>query len=1084
MVSIPLCYPPHAYGQSLTMYRALHMGGHWGRNPSGIPEQPRQYYDFLRSLGVNWVGISIGLHVGSSVDSTVERVYTDPGVPGFIPTFRDEQIINAIRGFKRNNIDVSLNLCFETAEAGVSQYPLVHRTDLGDPTVPTRESSVRPENWPWDPAHPNYQSFVNSFWRTYTSQAVHFARIAQAEGAGMFVIGAENDRLFRTRAGGPFVNDFRTQIKAMVDSVRRVFSGFVSYELHWGALADAQTFGPGSDYLWDDTGLDIVGVSAYFQLAPSAPTSVMPVSMLEPNWEDAFTRFIIPLKNRNPNKPLLFLEFGYVDVVGSPFFADQDCFSTRVFRDVDQNGKDDGEETQANIHEAFFKVNERHNRLVQGVFLWGNDVSSNTDWQLTFGQQRTHSVRNKLAAQVVKDYYVLFTPAPQIPVLASPVSGAQNVPLGPTFVWRMAQDASTYTVQVADGADFVSLKVDSTGIPDTSITIQNLQSQKMYFWRVRSKNNADSSAWSTASSFTTTVAAPSQPALLSPVPDASGVPHQPTLSWSASAGAATYHVQVSTQPGFSPLVVNDSSVITTSTTVGPLAAGTKHYWKVRAKNTAGTSPWSVTSTFTTLTAAPATPSLLTPAPDAVGVPLQTTLSWSASGGATSYRLQLSTQPGFSPLVVDDSTVTSTSRAVGPLVEGTKYYWRVNAKSAGGTSPWATVATFTTLAATLAVPNPLTPISGAVGVQIQPTLTWSVSTGATSYRLQLSMQSGFGVLVLDDSTLTSTSRVIGPLAEGALYYWRVQSKNASGKSAWSAAATFTTVVTSLTSPTPQSPADGSTGVPTFTTLSWSASPGAVSYRLQLSTQLDFAALVLDDSSLTTTSRAVGPLTEGTLYRWRVRAKSAGSSSPWSVIAQFTTAILPPTPPSLLAPPHGAAGVPLQPTLTWAASINGQSYRLQVSTNQTFVPLVLEDSTLAATSRVVGPLTAGTLYHWRVRSKNVGGTGPWSAVFSFTTQTASAVEWLGDLNITEFQLHYSYPNPFNPATVLSYQIPEACYVYLSVYDALGLEVAALVKGQQLRGLYRMGFSGRDLPSGVYFVRMQAGVFSAINKIVLLR
>jgi hypothetical protein len=201
-------------------------------------------------------------------------------------------------------------------------------------------------------------------------------------------------------------------------------------------------------------------------------------------------------------------------------------------------------------------------------------------------------------------------------------------------------------------------------------------------------------------------------------------------------------------------------------------------------------------------------------------------------------------------------------------------------------------------------------------------------------------------------------------------------------------------------------------------------------------------------------------------------------------RFTTAILPPTPPSLLTPSHGATAVPLQPALTWAASINGQSYCLQVSTNQQFVPLCHEDTVLTVTSRVVGPLTAGMVHYWRVRSKNVGGTGPWSSVFSFTTQTPSAVEWIEDLTVSEYRLHHSYPNPFNPTTRISYQLPEACHVRISVYDELGLEVATLVSARQQRGLYRVAFGGEHLPSGVYFVMMQAGVFTAINKIVLLR
>ena len=602
-VSIPYTmYPVDTFAQasgSPIMYRAIHIGGNWGKNAMGIPQQPRDYYNFLSDVGVNWAGISIALHLQNSMDSTIERVYDDPGVPGFIPTFRDQPLIDAIRGFRRNNINVYLTLAFETAEAAQSPYPF-NRTDLGDPFAPDRDSRIQRQYWPWDPPHPNHQSFINAFWRTYTEQAVYFARIAQAEGVKMFSLGTETDRLFRTRSGGPFPNHFKNQIKAMVDSVRKAFSGLVSYDLHWGALADTLTFGPGSNYLWEDAGFDVVGVSAYFQLTPQTPTSVMSVAQLETSWEDAFTKYIIPLKNRNPNKPMLFLEFGYVDVVGSPFFSDLDNFSTRIFADANLNQKDDGEETQANVHEAFFKVNERHNRIVQGAFLWGNDISSSADWQSSFGNMRTHSIRNKLAAQVVKTYYAQYAPVLQTaPALHSPSSSATDVPIGAVLKWGSVADAATYHAQVAGSSDFSTVTFDSTGLVDTTVTARGLQSQKTYYWRVRAQNPAGYGPYSTVFSFVTMPAAPVAPTLISPAHGSTGVSTQPTLSWFPSTGATTYRLQISNQSNFSPPIFDDSTLTTTSRQVGPLGNSTMVFWRVSAKNAAGMSPWSTVFSFTT-----------------------------------------------------------------------------------------------------------------------------------------------------------------------------------------------------------------------------------------------------------------------------------------------------------------------------------------------------------------------------------------------------------------------------------------------------------------------------------------------------
>jgi uncharacterized delta-60 repeat protein len=85
-----------------------------------------------------------------------------------------------------------------------------------------------------------------------------------------------------------------------------------------------------------------------------------------------------------------------------------------------------------------------------------------------------------------------------------------------------------------------------------------------------------------------------------------------------------------------------------------------------------------------------------------------------------------------------------------------------------------------------------------------------------------------------------------------------------------------------------PNDGAANQPVTLALNWSVSPEASSYRLQVSTTSDFAATVVDDSLLTTTSRQVGPLENDATYYWRVRAKNLAGVSPWSNVWSFTTA----------------------------------------------------------------------------------------------------------------------------------------------------------------------------------------------------
>ena len=90
---------------------------------------------------------------------------------------------------------------------------------------------------------------------------------------------------------------------------------------------------------------------------------------------------------------------------------------------------------------------------------------------------------------------------------------------------------------------------------------------------------------------------------------------------------------------------------------------------------------------------------------------------------------------------------------------------------------------------------------------------------------------------------------------------------------------------------------------------------------------------------------------------------------------------------------------------------------------------------------------------------------------------------------FKLFQNYPNPFNPNTIIKFQIPSvgqrlAFDVQLKIYDILGKEIAALVNEKLQPGTYEVPFSNNQLPSGVYFYRLQAGDFSEVKRMVLVK
>ncbi len=88
------------------------------------------------------------------------------------------------------------------------------------------------------------------------------------------------------------------------------------------------------------------------------------------------------------------------------------------------------------------------------------------------------------------------------------------------------------------------------------------------------------------------------------------------------------------------------------------------------------------------------------------------------------------------------------------------------------------------------------------------------------------------------------------------------------------------------------------------------------------------------------------------------------------------------------------------------------------------------------------------------------------------------------ISSFYLTQNYPNPFNPATTINYQMPELNFVTIKIYDVLGKEVATLVNEEKPAGNYQIEFNGANLPSGIYFYRIQADDYVETRKMVLLK
>ncbi|MFZ1322755.1 MAG: T9SS type A sorting domain-containing protein [Ignavibacteria bacterium] len=86
--------------------------------------------------------------------------------------------------------------------------------------------------------------------------------------------------------------------------------------------------------------------------------------------------------------------------------------------------------------------------------------------------------------------------------------------------------------------------------------------------------------------------------------------------------------------------------------------------------------------------------------------------------------------------------------------------------------------------------------------------------------------------------------------------------------------------------------------------------------------------------------------------------------------------------------------------------------------------------------------------------------------------------------DYSVSQNYPNPFNPSTKIKYQIPAEGNVKIKIYDVLGKEVLELVNKNQQAGSYEAEFNGADFSSGIYFYRFEAGDFTELKRMILLK
>ncbi len=332
---------------------------------------------------------------------------------------------------------------------------------------------------------------------------------------------------------------------------------------------------------------------------------------------------------------------------------------------------------------------------------------------------------------------------------------------------------------------------------------------------------------------------------------------KPVLTWNAVYGATSYRIYRSTSKGSGYSLLGTTTA--TSYTNTGAKAGTTYYYRVKACNDAGLSPYSniVSGQVKTVTPKPAAPVVKIGNSASSGKPM---LTWNAVSGATSYKVYRATsQNGTYSLL---GTVTATSYTNTGAKAGTTYYYKVKAVNSAGESAYSNVVSGRATVTTLTMGHSST--SG------KPQLTWKAVSGAVSYKVyRATAKNGAYTVINTTKALTYTN--VGA-ALGTTYYYKVEALNAAGKSLG-----FSAVVDGKVAPVLAVGYSSVSGKPQLT---WKAVPGATEYQVYRSTQQNSGYSKINTT--TATSYVNTGAKAGTTYYYRIVAVKGTAVSDFSNI----------------------------------------------------------------------------------------------------------------------------------------------------------------------------------------------------------
>ncbi|GAA4839411.1 family 10 glycosylhydrolase [Algivirga pacifica] len=357
------------------------------------------------------------------------------------------------------------------------------------------------------------------------------------------------------------------------------------------------------------------------------------------------------------------------------------------------------------------------------------------------------------------------------------------------------------------------------------------------------------------------------------------------------------------------------------------------------------------------------------------------------------------------------------------------------------------------------------------------LEWEAASGATAYRMQISLQEDMSEILYSIDTLTATSFALEQLTlDGSTpYYWQLQSLSVSGASDFTEVHKFT--IDAVKNPMLLSPVNNQRGLNPMLTVEWEAAEDATNLRIQIKDATasfeDTDNLVLNKEVDASTGMYTleNALNAYNYYDIRIQTLNDNSESLW-VTHRFRTGYNYPAMVTVTSPENNIVLTDPVVAVAWQTDEYALRYLIEVSEDENFAEGVSSQAVNAPENSLeLKNLKPNTTYYLRIAGENKDGNkGAWSTVVAFTTgDVVAGIEMFELGGIT------MYPNPASESVQVQLSSYSQKNVKWQLFDLTGAVVSGGDAKVSAKGL--LNISLRQVKGGLYLLKLETteGMYS---------